>query len=208
MRITIAALAFALVSGQTLAYEAGDWIFRGGVGGTMSRTGGDAIGGDDIAFSDHVRPSLGISYMLFDDWGIGASAIWTHGQNLYLEDGGSRRLGSTRNTPVTVAVEYYLPKVSQGRFWLLAGWHYMRLSGEEYRASAVPGFDDIELADGSGFIGGFGVDWDTGSAWSLSTSVLASTASVDVTLRGSGGEQEYEAEPEPLIWQLGLSRRF
>lgn len=209
MRKVTAVLALALASGQAVAYESGDWLLRAGLGGTMSSASGETVGGKEVGFSEHVRPALGLTYMVLDDWGVGAGALWTHGQNLYLgDDGNSHRLGTVRNTPVTFSLEYYLPKIAQGRFWLMAGWHFMRMSGDEYRAGAVPGFDRIDVDDGSGFMGGFGVDWDTGGKWSLSAALMASTAKADITLTGTGGRRQYETEPEPLMWQLGLSRRF
>lgn len=208
MRIVTAALALALASAPVSAYEAGDWLLRVGVGGTLNDASSETIGGDEVEASEQVRPAFALSYMVRDDWAVGVRALWSHGQNLYLGDGGSRRLGTVRSTPASVTVEYYLPKVAQARFWLLGGWHYMRLTGDDYRAGAVPGHTRMRAANGSGVMGGVGVDWDRGGKWSWSAAVMASTAKADIVLSGPAGRREYRTEPEPLLWQFGMMRRF
>lgn len=202
------------LAGGTHGYESGDVLWRVAAATVVPQAGGDALAaglpGATAAFTEHTRPSLGLTYMWFDSLGLNVSVVWPFSQSLYLElADGDVRAGVASTMPMTLALEYHLPKLYRASVYLMAGYQYTRYSAEAYNVGTVPGVNSIDFEDAGGAAVGLGVDWDLSGRWSLNASALATTATTRIEFSGPAGRvDEIDAEPDPVIWQLGLTRTF
>ncbi|MCK5873386.1 MAG: OmpW family protein [Alcanivoracaceae bacterium] len=153
---------------------------------------------------------LGLSYLISDHFGLGLHTSWPLKHNLFLDDGFSRtRAGSTRAMPVTVTLQYYLPKLGSAKPWVGIGRNYVRFSKESVGSGQSASADSMRLPSSNGFAGELGMDWDLDGNMAVSLSAIYAEAETRMVLSQSGATVDsVRFSFDPWIWNVGIARRF
>lgn len=153
---------------------------------------------------------LGLSYLISDHFGLGLHTSWPLKHNLFLDDGFSRiRAGSTRAMPVTVTLQYYLPKLGSAKPWVGIGRNYVRFSKESVGSGLSASADSMRLPSSNGFAGELGMDWDLDGNMAVSLSAIYAEAETRMVLSQSGATVDsVRFSFDPWIWNVGIARRF
>lgn len=211
----LAAALMTLVSAAAAhGYESGDWIWRASMMEQAPVSGSDEFDtgypGGNLKFGAELMPALQFDYFVLDGLSLGASMpVMTLNQNLFVEtDTGSQRIGRVDVLPLTFSLNWYLPKVSNIRTYLIGAWQYALVISDKVRSDPVSGLEKLEADNGSGFGAGIGIEWDRDSHWSWNASAVKFSQSQDVRVSFSGNKTTLDAQPDPLVLNLGIARRF
>jgi outer membrane protein len=214
-----------LVSGVASAYEAGDWIVRGGAvtvnpdddSSTISIDGVGSVPGTAVAVDEDTQVLLNLTYMAAPSIGVELLAatpfeheVRTRGLAPLpgLKD---VELGSVQHLPPTLTVLWY-PMGAKSAFqpFIGAGVNYTvffeeDLSGE---AQAALGADNLELDDSWGLAFRAGFDYMLNDCWSLHAGAyyldIETTAELDTALGGAS----VDVDINPWVYTLGVGYRF
>jgi outer membrane protein len=196
------------------AYEQSDRIWRFSLT-TMKldpvsdRTVVAPVGGAFDMSSD-IRPGFSFTYLVADHIGLSVAAAWPFSHDLHLRDSTGRdRAGSAYSIPMRVSAQYYLPKIGRAKPWLGAGVSHIRFYRENAGRALAGSADTLRLQSSTDLLAEVGFDWDIDRLSSLSVSVQQLQADTKVVLRQAGVKVDaVEMNLDPLIWSIGLSRRF
>ncbi len=217
LSVPCARLAVTLVFCSSIAahgYERGDWIWRASMLQQAPTLNGDELTngypGAQFQFGTELMPALQFDYFLFDGVSLAASVpIQPLNQNIFIDgDNGSVRAGRAEILPLTLSLNWYLPKISNLRPYLIGAWQYAWVVNDSERAGIIAGLEDIEVDNGSGAGGGIGLEWDRDGNWSWNFSAVQFSQSQDVRVSFSGNQDTLDAHPDPLMMNLGIARRF
>ena len=166
--------------------------------------------GAEVDMIQDTHLGLGLSYLISDHVGLGLHTSWPLKHSLFLDDGFSRsRAGSTRAMPVTVTLQYYLPKLGSAKPWVGIGRNYVRFSRESVGSGQSASADSMRLPSSKGFAGEFGMDWDLDGNMAVSLSAIYAEAETRMVLSQSGATVDsVRFSFDPWIWNVGIARRF
>jgi len=200
MRIKSAALmvsVLAAVAGQSMAYEAGDIVLRAGVANVNPDVSDKVAGGAlQLDVDDNTQLGLTGTYFLSSRVGIQLLAATPFKHDI---TAGGAELGSTRQLPPTVTLQWYPNVGGTIHPYVGAGLNYTLFFEDD-----IPGAD-LELKDSVGLALEAGVDIDLGSNLVLNAAVWKIDINTDVRVNGTNlGELELD----PLAVMVGVGYRF
>jgi outer membrane protein len=106
-------------------------------------------------------------------------------------------------------LQYYLPKIGRLKPWLGGGVSYIRFSRESAGGALAASADSMKLQSSTDVLLEAGLDWDIDRLMSLSLSVQQLQADTKVVLKQAGVRVDaVDMNLDPLIWSIGVSRRF
>ena len=196
------------------AYEQSDRIWRFSLTSIKQDPVSDLIVvqplGAVFDMSSDVRPGASFTYMVADHIGLSVATAWPFSHDLYLRDSsGKSRAGKAYSMPVTLSVQYFLPKIGRAKPWLGAGFNYIRFSSESVGGVLAASADSMNIESSTGALFEAGLDWDIDRLSSLSLSVQQLRSDTTLELRQAGVRVDaVDMNLDPLIWSIGLSRRF
>ena len=205
-----------LLAGPALAYEQNDLIWRVGFtsikadAGDSDATAVTPAGSEVVDLSTDTRLGGNVSYLLLDRFGLGLHSQWRSAQSLYLDDGsGARRGVRTRVQPLALTLQYFPPKLGQAQLRLGAGWQILDFQHERLRGALATDAGHVRLHSTGGLALELGLDWDLGRRTGLALSALHAEADSRMVLKQGGARVDrVDFSVDPLIWTLGLQRRF
>src|SRR5690554_97517 len=210
----LACLGVCLVATSASAYEQSDRLLRFSVvtmepDVSSERTTVAPIGAS-FELSSDFRPGVSFTYVMADHVGVSVSTAWPFSYNLYLRDGSGRsRAGQIHASPLSLTLQYYLPKVGRLKPWLGVGGSYTRFSRERVGGVLTGSADSAQLSAAKGLLAEAGFDWDLERNVWLSVVVQQAQAESEVLLSNAGvNVDRVKMNFDPLIWSIGLSRRF
>jgi len=196
------------------AYEQTDLVWRFSLTTMKPEVDSDlttvAPAGAEVDMIQDTHLGLGLSYLISDHFGLGLHTSWPLKHSLFLDDGFSRiRAGSTRAMPVTVTLQYYLPKLGSAKPWVGIGRNYVRFSKESVGSGLSASADSMRLPSSNGFAGELGMDWDLDGNMAVSLSAIYAEAETRMVLSQSGATVDsVRFSFDPWIWNVGIARRF
>jgi outer membrane protein len=211
---TLLMLGTCVAVSPVAAYEQTDLVWRFSLTTMKPDVESDlttvAPAGAEIDMVADTHLGLGLSYLMSDHFGLGVQSVWPLSHGLFLNDGVSRtRAGSTRSMPVTITLQYYLPKLAQAKPWIGVGRNYVRFSKEKVGSGLSGSADAMRLPSSKGFAGEFGFDWDIDGNMALSVSAVYAEAETRMVLSQAGvNVDSVRFSFDPWIWNVGIARRF
>lgn len=210
----VAAAGACLIATSASAYEQSDRLLRFSVvtmepDVTSERTTVAPIGAS-FELSSDFRPGVSFTYVLADHFGLSASTAWPFSYNLYLRDASGRsRGGQIHASPLSLTLQYYLPKMGRLQPWLGAGGSYTHFSGEKTGGVLATSADSAQMNSAKGWVAEAGFDWDLERNLWLSVVVQQGQAESEVILSNAGVDVDrIKMNFDPFIWSIGLTRRF
>lgn len=223
-RMSLLAAAL-LASAGASAYEAGDWIVRGGAvmvapndDSSNLDLAGAQLAGTGVEVDDNTQLLLNVTWMANEHVGVEllAATPFEHsvdskglaGLGLGLSD---VEVGSVKHLPPTLTVLWY-PMESGAAFqpFIGAGINYTIFFQEDTSgaAQAALGARNLELDDSWGLAARAGFDYMLNDCWSLHAGVyylgIDTKASLDTAL----GKVGVDVDINPWVYTVGLGYRF
>ncbi|TDX32942.1 outer membrane protein [Modicisalibacter xianhensis] len=204
MRKSVLSAAIAtgalLISGQVLAYGAGDIYTRVGIAKVAPKDDNGTLAGTlDTDVQDDNGFAFTLGYRFHDKLGVELLAAEPFDHDIKLN---GSNIASTEHLPPTLTLQYYPLGGTAARVqpYVGAGINYTLFMDEE-----LEGGPELELENSWGAAGQLGVDLLIDEHWALNAAAWYLDIDTDVEL---GGSDIGEVEIDPLVVMAGVSFRF
>jgi len=202
-----AAVAAAVVSTPAMAYNAGDMMLRVGAAGVYPT--GDSEDITAIAPGAKVEAdsawSLGLSfaYMFTDNIGVGVLAAYPFKHDINAKGSISSldKVGSTKQLPPTVTLQYYFNNASAFTPYLGAGINYTTFFDED-TSGALSGAN-LNLDDSWGYAFEGGVDYSINDKWMVSAQVYYINIETNADVSALPGDFNVDINPWVYLFTAG-----
>lgn len=215
--------AAVMVSGAASAYEAGDWIVRGGAvmvdpdeSSSSLKVGGSKLSGTEVQVDDDTQVLLNVTYMASQHVGVELLAATPFEHNVETKGLGGVglndvELGSIKHLPPTLSVLWY-PMDGKSAFqpFLGVGVNYTFFFDEDVSGEAqnALGADNLDLDDSWGLSARVGLDYMINDCWSAHIGAYYLDISTDASVETALGKAEVDVDVDPWVYTLGLGYRF
>ena len=231
-----AGLLSVLAASPAMAYEAGQFILRGGAGvvapksdnlglGDLDLGGGLQLLGASVDVDDGTSLVLSGTYMFTPNWAFDVLAAWPFKHDIdvsaTISDGvnppvsGSVPLGETEHLPPTFSIQYHFIPDGQFQPYAGLGLNWTTFLSEEVSADAIAaGITNLSLDDSFGVAAQIGADWMLGDRWLLNLDVRWINIETDATLTIDDGinppvsGEVGTVEIDPWVYSLNVGYRF
>ncbi|MDZ7622711.1 MAG: OmpW family outer membrane protein [Candidatus Competibacteraceae bacterium] len=197
-----AALAGGLLLGTAQAYEAGDWLLRGGIYGVFPKSDNLTLGpGAKLDVDDGYSFGFNVTYMATPNIGIELLAAWPFSHDISLSGAGT--VGETKQLPPTLSVQYHFMPTSNIRPYAGLGLNYTIFFDEEAKG-ALAG-SNLSLDNSWGVAVQLGIDIDVAPNWFVNADLRYIDIESDAKLDGVGIGA---VEIDPVVFGLNIGTRF
>lgn len=194
------ATATLLISGQVLAYGAGDVYTRVGVAKVSPKDDNGTLAGTlDVDVQDDSGFAFTLGYRFHDKLGVELLAAEPFDHDIKLN---GSNLASTEHLPPTLTLQYYPMGGTASRVqpYVGVGVNYTHFMDEE-----LDGGPELKLDNSWGAAGQLGVDLLINEHWALNAAAWYLDIDTDAEL---GGSAIGEVEIDPVVVMGGISLRF
>lgn len=178
-----AALVLATAALPALAQSAGDWTLGVGIHAVDPKSDNGRLAGGtlDVDVDRDFKPSLTFEYFVRDNLGVEVLAAWPFEHDINMA--GLGRVGSTKQLPPTVSLQYHFN--GQGRIspFVGAGINYTAFFSED-TTGALAG-SKLKLDDSWGLAAHAGVDFAVGQRGAIRIDARWIDIDSDVSLDGA-----------------------
>ncbi|MCG7488333.1 outer membrane protein OmpW [Vibrio sp. Of14-4] len=203
----------ALVSGNVMAHQEGDFIVRAGVATVSPNdSSGDVLNSSGSHFSVDSNTQLGLTfgYMFTDNISFEVLAATPFSHKISTNHNNLGEIAETKHLPPTFMLEYYFGNAdSEIRPYVGAGINYTMFFDEELNGRGKgAGLSDLSLDDSWGLAANVGIDYMINEDWFLNASVWY--ADIDTTAKYKAGATEYstDVEIDPWVFMIGGGYKF
>lgn len=207
-RIWMAAALMGLSMSPAIAVEQGDWLVRFGVGHVAPNdSSGDFSGAPGVgaAVGSSTRPTLNMTYMLTDHWGVDVLAAWPFEHSISAKGALNGKVGTTKQLPPTIGLQYHFMPKNSVRPYVGVGVNYTHFWDEDLNATGKAVLGSLELEDSVGIAGQLGVDMDLNKDWFVN----ADLRYMDLNTKGkTSNVGTVKVEIDPWVFIVGIGTRF
>jgi outer membrane protein len=218
---------YLLAAGALLAlvaYEAGTWVLRAGVG--VVAPDSDNLVVDDgvetitVNVDDGTSLTLMGTYMFSPNWGFDILASWPfkHDINVSIIDNVdptfdpiSAKVAETEHLPPTFSLQYHFLPDSTFQPYVGAGVNYTTFFSTDVTQTLtdLTGITDIDLDDSFGLALQFGGDFLLGDRWLINVDVRWIDIESDLTVSDGLVSAEFgTVKIDPWVYSVNLGFRF
>jgi len=213
----------ALVASPALAYEAGTWVLRAGVGVVAPDSDNlvidDGVDTITVNVDDGTSLTLMGTYMFSPNWGFDVLASWPFNHDINVSiinnvDPGfnpvSAKIAETDHLPPTFSMQYHFLPDGTFQPYVGAGVNYTTfLSTDVEQALVDLGIDDIDLDDSFGLALQLGADWTFGNGWLVNFDLrwIDIESDLKATALGVTGELG-TVKIDPWVYSINLGYSF
>jgi len=229
LQVGIAAILSVALAGPAIAHEAGQWIFRAGVGqvapksNNLSETVTDAGLTIGVALEVDEGTSLTLmgTYMFTPNWAFDILASWPFKHdvngNISIDDGVnpaesfSAKVAEVEHLPPTFSIQYHFLPDGQFQPYVGLGVNYTTFTSEKFTDIVVDGEnlgtlgDSLSLDNSFGVAGQFGADWVLNDKWLANLDVRWINIESDMTVDGLAIGS---VEIDPWVYSINVGYRF
>jgi len=137
-------------TGTAAAFEPGDWLIR--VGASYVSPASDNH--ETISVESATSATINLTYMMTDIWAVELLAAYPFKHDLELQDG--TRIGSTRQLPPTLSLQYHFRSTEKFQPYVGFGVNYTNFYSEKTTGPLTG--TDLQLGDSWGLTGQIGFD--------------------------------------------------
>jgi outer membrane protein len=213
----------ALVTSPALAYEAGTWVLRAGVGVVAPDSDNlvvdDGIDTITVNVDDGTSLTLMGTYMFSPNWGFDVLASWpfNHDINVSITDNVdpgfdpvSAKIAETDHLPPTFSLQYHFLPDGTFQPYVGAGINWTTFFNTDVEQALVDlGIEDIDLEDSFGLALQVGADFMLGDRWLVNFDLrwIDIESDLEATALGVSGELG-TVKIDPWVYSLNLGYRF
>ena len=196
--LAVAAIAATFAS-PAFAYEAGQWILRGGIG-TVDPDSDNLTTGDTVFEVDSgTSLTLTATYMFTENWALDILAAWPFSHDI---EANGVQIAETDHLPPTVSLQYHFLPDSAFKPYAGLGLNYTTFFSTDLDPAVG---DDLDLDDSFGFAAQIGADIELADRWLLNIDLryinIESDASVDGADLGT-------VDINPFVYSINVGYRF
>ena len=210
------ALAASSITLSAHAYQADDFIVRGGIASVNPNVDSgelNTVPNGKVDVDSNSQLGLSFTYMVAENVGIEVLAATPFKHTLQgkgtiaaLDD-----IAEVKHLPPTVSVQYY-PMPSQSAFQPYAGigLNYTFFFSEDLKGASDAAFEDLKLDSSLGLSGQLGFDYKIDQNWSLNAAVwyMDINTTAEFKTRSDGTKNKIDVELDPWVYMAGVSYRF
>jgi outer membrane protein len=198
----------ALVASPALAYEAGTWVLRAGVGVVAPDSDNLVLDPDTIIeVDDGTSLTLMGTYMFSPNWGFDVLASWPFNHDIKL---GGVKIAETDHLPPTFSMQYHFLPNGTLQPYVGAGVNYTTFFSEDVTQAAIDSeITNISLDDSFGLALQIGADWTFGNRWLLNFDLRWIDIESDIT--ASDGVDSAElgtVKIDPWVYSINIGYTF
>ena len=177
------ALALGAAAVPAFAQSAGDWTLGVGVHAVDPKSDNGRLAGGtlDVNVDTDVKPTLTFEYFVRDNLGVEVIAAWPFEHDVSIAGLGT--VGSTKQLPPTVSLQYHFNSKGKVSPFLGAGVNYTAFFSEDTRG-ALEG-QNLKLDDSWGLAAHAGIDFAVGQRSAIRVDARWIDIDTDVTLDGT-----------------------
>jgi len=232
-KIGVLAAAVMAVAPAAQAFEAGDFVVRGGAvhvapddssDSIMLQNGGGDLLGTDTKVQVDSNTQLGIraSYMFTDSLGLGLLAATPFKHNItadanHAADGA--KIAETKHLPPTLTLQYFpMPSSSAFQPYAGVGVNYTIFFDEQTTGALNQTLNvdssKLELDDSVGVAVEVGMDYMLNDNFGLNAAMWWADIDTDaqVTAYNNGSQaaqtEEFEVQIDPMVYMIGMTYKF
>lgn len=199
-----AALTGGLFAGTVQAYEAGDWLVRGGIWGVFPKSDNlNNVLGTGAALNVDDGYSLGFNVTYMVNPNIGVELIGALPFKHDIELSGAGKVASTYQLPPTLLVQYHFMPTSNIRPYAGIGLNYTFFWNE--KTTGPLSGNSLSLDSSWGLAGELGIDVDVAPNWFVNATVSYMNIETDAKLNGVGIGT---VDINPWVFGLNVGTRF
>jgi outer membrane protein len=213
-KIGVLAAAVMAVAPAAQAFEAGDFVVRGGAVHVAPDDSSDKINvigvgntGTEAAVDSNTQLGLRATYMFTDSLGLGLLAATPFKHNITAKGGalpgmGINDLGETKHLPPTLTLQYY-PMASGSALQPYAGVgvNYTTFFDEQTDLDG-----ELKLDDSVGAAVEVGVDYMLNDNFGLNAAVWY--ADIETEAEVEGVTEKFDVQIDPMVYMVGFSYKF
>ena len=218
----------AIAASPALAYEAGTWVLRGGVGVVAPKSGNLDIGALDLGggiqltsasveVDDGTSLTLMGTYMFSPNWAFDILASWPfkHDVNISASDGtqvvASLKAAEVEHLPPTFSMQYHFLPDGTIQPYVGAGVNYTTFLSEDVTQDLIDatGLTSISLDDSFGLALQLGADWVFGNNWLINVDLRWIDIESDLSV--SDGVTSIDAgtvKIDPWVYSINIGYSF
>ena len=199
----------ALVASPALAYEAGTWVLRAGVGVVAPDSDNLVLDPDTIVnVDDGTSLTLMGTYMFSPNWAFDVLASWPFNHDIKLA---GTKIAETDHLPPTFSMQYHFLPDSTFQPYAGAGVNYTTFFNSDVTQDLTDalGITDIDLDDSFGLALQFGGDFLLGDRWLINADVRWIDIESDLTASdGVTSEEVGTVKIDPWVYSINVGFRF
>jgi outer membrane protein len=213
-KVGVLAAAVMAVAPAAQAFEAGDFVVRGGAVHVAPDDSSDKINvisfgntGTEAAVDSNTQLGLRATYMFTDSLGLGLLAATPFKHNITAKGGalpgmGINDLGETKHLPPTLTLQYY-PMASGSALQPYAGVgvNYTTFFDEQTDLDG-----ELKLDDSVGAAVEVGVDYMLNDNFGLNAAVWY--ADIETEAEVEGVTEKFDVQIDPMVYMVGFSYKF
>ena len=211
--------ATAVIATSAQAWQAGDFIIRGGVA-TVSpnvdsgelKANGAAIPNSEVGVNSNSQLGLAFAYMVTDSIAVEllAATPFKHTVKGKGTIDGLGDFAEVKHLPPTLSVQYY-PMDSRSAFQPYAGvgLNYTFFFSEKFKSPADDAYRSLEFDNSVGLTAQLGFDYKLNEQWALNASVWYMDINTAANFKdGAGNKYKLKADLDPWVYMAGVSYKF
>ncbi len=198
-----AALVLGTAALPALAQSAGDWTLGVGVHVVDPKSDNGRLAGGtlDVDVDHDIKPSLTFEYFVRDNLGVEVLAAWPFEHDINIA--GLGRVGSTKQLPPTVSLQYHFNGQGKVSPFVGAGINYTTFFSED-TTGALAG-SKLKLDDSWGLAAHAGVDFAVGERGAIRIDARWIDIDTDVALDGA---KLGTASIDPIVYGAAYIIKF
>jgi len=213
----------ALVASPALAYEAGTWVLRAGVGVVAPDSDNlvinDGVDTTTVTVDDGTSLTLMGTYVFTPNWAFDILASWPFNHEINASivnniDPGfnpiSAKVAETDHLPPTFSLQYHFLPNGTFQPYVGAGVNYTTFFNTDVEQALVDlGIDDISLDDSFGLALQLGADWTFGNGWLVNFDLRWIDIESDLTVSdGVDSEKLGTVKIDPWVYSINIGYSF
>ncbi|MRI31688.1 outer membrane protein OmpW [Endozoicomonas sp. OPT23] len=220
LAVAILAATTAIAATSAQAYEAGDFLVRGGLAAVnpdvdsgLLEANGNKLANTAVDVDSNTQLGVSFTYMYTDNIGIELLAATPFKHTLTGKKGlsGLGDFADVKHLPPTVSLQYY-PMDSNSAFQPYAGVgvNYTVFFSEDFKSGASATYKDLELESSLGLTAQVGFDYKLNENWSLNAAAWYMDINTTAEFKGRADNAKYkiDVELDPMVYMAGVSYKF
>lgn len=199
----------ALVASPALAYEAGTWVLRAGVGVVAPDSDNLVLDPTTIVeVDDGTSLTLMGTYMFSPNWAFDILAAWPFNHDIKLD---GTKIAETDHLPPTFSMQYHFLPDSTFQPYVGAGVNYTTFFSTDVTQALtdLTGITDIDLDDSFGLALQLGADWSFGNRWLVNFDLRWIDIESDLTASdGTTSAELGTVKIDPFVYSINIGYSF
>ncbi len=220
LAVTILAATTAIAATSAQAYEAGDFLIRGGLATVQTNVDSGLLEANGVKqtntavdVGNDTQAGISFTYMYTDNIGVEVLAATPFKHTIKGVKGLSAYgdFADVKHLPPTVSLQYY-PMESNSAFqpYVGVGLNYTAFFSEDLKGKADADFKSLELDSSLGLAGQVGFDYKLNEQWSLNAAAWYIDINTTANFKSTAGTTKYkiDVELDPMVYMAGVSYKF